>query len=129
MRSSGPPSPYPQAFPQFSTSCNRGERLTGPPGLRAEAGAPLAPDARVFDLEEFHQNQSGTGIAPSDPDLQMTETFEVIQRRNQCLCNEPDRPEDINGYFAAPGSAGELLFYSVNRCRIADTRNPGRWLF
>src|ERR1041384_3069581 len=27
------------------------------------------------------------------------------------------------GYFAAPGSAGGLLFYPVNPCRISDTRN------
>jgi hypothetical protein len=30
---------------------------------------------------------------------------------------------DINGYFAAPGSVGELLFYPVNPCRVSDTRN------
>jgi hypothetical protein len=31
---------------------------------------------------------------------------------------------DINGYFAPPGSPGELLFYPVTPCRISDTRNP-----
>jgi hypothetical protein len=29
---------------------------------------------------------------------------------------------DLNGYFAAPGSPGALLFYPVQPCRIADTR-------
>lgn len=29
----------------------------------------------------------------------------------------------INGYFAPPGSPGELKFYPVTPCRIADTRN------
>ena len=29
---------------------------------------------------------------------------------------------DINGYFAAPGSAGALSFYPVTPCRVADTR-------
>jgi len=31
---------------------------------------------------------------------------------------------DINGYFAPPGSPGELYFYAVMPCRVADTRNP-----
>jgi len=31
---------------------------------------------------------------------------------------------DITGYFAAPGSAGALDFYSATPCRILDTRNP-----
>ena len=30
---------------------------------------------------------------------------------------------DINGYFAAPGGTGDLAFYPVTPCRIADTRN------
>jgi hypothetical protein len=30
---------------------------------------------------------------------------------------------DINGYFAAPGSPGELSFYTVTPCRVSDTRN------
>ena len=30
---------------------------------------------------------------------------------------------DINGYFAPPGSPGELQFYPVSPCRISDTRN------
>jgi len=30
---------------------------------------------------------------------------------------------DINGYFAPPGMPGELYFYPVNPCRVADTRN------
>ncbi|MFN0166343.1 MAG: PQQ-dependent sugar dehydrogenase [Bryobacteraceae bacterium] len=29
---------------------------------------------------------------------------------------------DINGFFAAPGSPGELQFYPVPPCRLADTR-------
>ncbi len=29
---------------------------------------------------------------------------------------------DLNGYFAAPGSAGALLFYPVTPCRVTDTR-------
>ena len=39
------------------------------------------------------------------------------------VTNTTDLIIDINGYFAAPGSAGELLFYPVNPCRISDTRN------
>ncbi len=31
---------------------------------------------------------------------------------------------DINGYFGLPGGAGELSFYPVTPCRVADTRNP-----
>ncbi len=30
---------------------------------------------------------------------------------------------DVNGYFAAPGSAGALSFYTLPPCRVADTRN------
>ena len=30
---------------------------------------------------------------------------------------------DINGYFGQPGGAGELAFYPVTPCRVADTRN------
>ena len=30
---------------------------------------------------------------------------------------------DINGYFAAPGSAGALVFYPVTPCRSVDTRS------
>lgn len=32
---------------------------------------------------------------------------------------------DTNGYFAAPGGVGALLFYPVAPCRVADTRVPG----
>jgi hypothetical protein len=35
---------------------------------------------------------------------------------------------DGNGYFAAPGSAGALLFYPLSPCRIADTRTMGSGL-
>jgi hypothetical protein len=31
---------------------------------------------------------------------------------------------DINGYFGQPGGTGELAFYPVAPCRVADTRNP-----
>ncbi|HEY1206956.1 MAG: hypothetical protein ABSH46_22940 [Bryobacteraceae bacterium] len=30
---------------------------------------------------------------------------------------------DINGYFGQPGGTGELAFYPVTPCRVADTRN------
>lgn len=30
---------------------------------------------------------------------------------------------DINGYFAPPSAAGGLQFYTLNPCRISDTRN------
>jgi hypothetical protein len=30
---------------------------------------------------------------------------------------------DINGYFAPPGGAGALYFYTATPCRVADTRN------
>src|SRR6266481_9481274 len=43
---------------------------------------------------------------------------------NVIVTNPTDLIIDINGYFAAPGSPGELLFYAVTPCRIADTRNP-----
>src|SRR5581483_4159466 len=29
---------------------------------------------------------------------------------------------DINGYFAAPGGSGALLFYPLPPCRVVDTR-------
>src|SRR5579872_1165169 len=32
---------------------------------------------------------------------------------------------DIDGYFAAPGSPGALLFVPVTPCRVADTRTTG----
>jgi len=35
---------------------------------------------------------------------------------------------DGDGYFAAPGSAGALLFYPLAPCRIADTRTMGSGL-
>ncbi len=31
---------------------------------------------------------------------------------------------DINGYFGPPGGVGELAFYPVTPCRVADTRWP-----
>jgi len=40
------------------------------------------------------------------------------------VTNTTDLIVDINGYFAAPGSPGELLFYAVTPCRVSDTRNP-----
>jgi hypothetical protein len=40
------------------------------------------------------------------------------------VVNPTDLVVDINGYFAPPGSAGELLFYPVIPCRISDTRSP-----
>jgi len=40
------------------------------------------------------------------------------------VTNTTDLIIDINGYFAAPGSPGELLFYAVTPCRVSDTRNP-----
>ena len=39
------------------------------------------------------------------------------------VSNPTDVILDDNGYFAAPGSAGGLLFYPVTPCRVADTRN------
>jgi len=36
---------------------------------------------------------------------------------------ETDVIVDSNGYFAAPGSANALYFYSLTPCRIADTRS------
>jgi hypothetical protein len=32
---------------------------------------------------------------------------------------------DINGYFAPPGFSNALNFYTVNPCRVADTRDEG----
>jgi hypothetical protein len=32
---------------------------------------------------------------------------------------------DINGYFAPPGLSNALNFYTVNPCRVADTRDEG----
>jgi hypothetical protein len=43
---------------------------------------------------------------------------------NVYVANPTDLIIDINGYFAPPGSAGELLFYPVIPCRISDTRSP-----
>jgi len=43
---------------------------------------------------------------------------------NVYVTNPTDVVIDINGYFAPPGGAGELLFYPANPCRISDTRNP-----
>ena len=42
---------------------------------------------------------------------------------NVYVTDPTDLVIDINGYFAPPGSAGELLFYPVVPCRISDTRN------
>ena len=39
--------------------------------------------------------------------------------------NDTDLVIDINGYFAAPGSAGALAFYPLTPCRAADTRYNG----
>jgi len=39
------------------------------------------------------------------------------------VSNPTDVILDIDGYFAAPGSEGALLFYPVPPCRVADTRN------
>ena len=39
------------------------------------------------------------------------------------VTHQTDLLIDINGYFAPPGSLGELAFYPVNPCRISDTRN------
>ncbi|MBL8179938.1 MAG: hypothetical protein JNK48_34985 [Bryobacterales bacterium] len=36
--------------------------------------------------------------------------------------NTTDVVLDINGYFAPPGFAGQLNFYTLNPCRVADTR-------
>lgn len=36
--------------------------------------------------------------------------------------NNTDLVIDINGYFAPPGLPGALSFYTVNPCRVADTR-------
>src|SRR5260370_42550483 len=41
---------------------------------------------------------------------------------NVFVTNPTDLVIDINGYFAPPGSAGEMLLYPVNPCRISDTR-------
>ncbi len=40
------------------------------------------------------------------------------------VSNPTDVILDGNGYFAAPGSAGALLFYPVTPCRVVDTRGP-----
>src|SRR5207248_1239720 len=40
------------------------------------------------------------------------------------VTNPTDLVIDINGYFAPPGSPGQLLLYPVSPCRISDTRNP-----
>ena len=40
------------------------------------------------------------------------------------VTNPTDLVIDINGYFAPPGSPGQLLLYPVTPCRIADTRTP-----
>jgi hypothetical protein len=37
--------------------------------------------------------------------------------------NTTDLVVDVNGYFAPPGSGG-LNFFTVNPCRVLDTRNP-----
>ena len=41
------------------------------------------------------------------------------------VTNRTDLVIDINGYFAPPGSVGELTYYPVTPCRIVDTRGPG----
>src|SRR5262249_37655531 len=40
------------------------------------------------------------------------------------VTNATDLVIDINGYFAPPGSLGELNFHPVTPCRISDTRDP-----
>jgi hypothetical protein len=39
------------------------------------------------------------------------------------VTNPTDVILDGDGYFAAPGSTGALMFYPVTPCRVADTRN------
>ena len=39
------------------------------------------------------------------------------------VTNPTDVILDTSGYFAPPGNAGALLFYPVNPCRVADTRD------
>jgi hypothetical protein len=41
------------------------------------------------------------------------------------VSNATDVIIDIDGYFAAPGSAGALNFYTLTPCRVADTRSYG----
>jgi hypothetical protein len=41
------------------------------------------------------------------------------------VSNASDVIIDINGYFAPPGGAGALAFYTVAPCRVADTRGNG----
>ncbi len=36
--------------------------------------------------------------------------------------NQTDLIIDVNGYFAAPGSAGQLALYTLTPCRVLDTR-------
>jgi hypothetical protein len=42
---------------------------------------------------------------------------------NVYASNNTDIVVDINGYFAPPGQAGGLNFYTLTPCRVADTRN------
>jgi M6 family metalloprotease-like protein len=41
---------------------------------------------------------------------------------NVYATNNTDLILDVNGYFAPPGSTGELKFYPLTPCRISDTR-------
>ncbi len=41
------------------------------------------------------------------------------------VSNATDVIIDIDGYFAPPGSAGALNFYTLTPCRVADTRSYG----
>jgi hypothetical protein len=87
----------PHGFLGFITAWPTGQPQPGASVLNAADGSTLANAALV---PAGSSNGSVSFFASNDTDL-------VV---------------DINGYFAPPG-AGSLNFYTVNPCRVADTRN------
>ncbi len=97
--------------------------------------------ARAFSLNATAVPQGYLGfltLYPSEQNLPATSTLnswngQVVANAaiipagtsggiNVYASNTTDVVLDINGYFAPPGFAGQLNFYTLNPCRVADTR-------
>jgi len=107
----------------------------------AGAVCNIPANARAFSLNATAVPQGYLGfltVYPSEQNLPATSTLnswngQVVANAaiipagtsggiQVYASNTTDVVLDINGYFAPPGFGGQLNFYTLNPCRVADTR-------
>jgi hypothetical protein len=118
--------------PPLSAYANRDFSVAGNCNVSTAAQAYVlnvtaVPHGRLDFLSAWPAGQSYPGVSTlNSPDGSTIANQPCFARAHGAITvaagNLTELIIDVNGYFAAPGSPGELHYYAVTPCRVVDTR-------